>query len=36
MYDVQEGFSGPIILENVNGSEILEKLSNVDKSHMKG
>ena len=35
-YDVQEGFSGPIILENVNGSEILEKLSNVNKSHMKG
>lgn len=35
-YDVREGFSGPIILENVSGSEILEKLSNVDKSHMKG
>ena len=34
-YDVREGFSGPIILENVKGPEILDKIANADKSHMK-
>ena len=34
-YDVQEGFNGPIILENVYGSEILDRIATIDKHTMK-
>ena len=34
-YDVIEGFNGPIILENVKGSEILDKIATIKEQNMK-
>lgn len=31
IYDIQDGFRGPIILENVAGSEIIKKISEMNK-----
>ena len=32
-YDVIKGFNGPIILENVKGPEILDKIANAEQRH---
>ena len=34
-YDVIKGFNGPIILENVKGPEILDKIATINKQNMK-